>query len=89
MRPAPEAQSDAAWEIRVYPGRDGGFDLYDDAGEGYEYEAGACAWQTLRWENAKGKFTAQAWRGDFPGLVTQRALNVVEVKPGIGVGIGS
>lgn len=31
---------DAVYEIRVYGGRDGKFTLYDDAGDGYDYENG-------------------------------------------------
>ncbi len=33
----------AAYEIRVYRGADVEFTLYEDAGDGYEYENGACA----------------------------------------------
>ncbi len=81
-------QRDAAWEIRVYPGADGAFELYDDAGEGYDYERGDCAWQSLRWEDAKGQFTAEPWRGGFPGSMADRQLTIVQVKPGTGIGIG-
>jgi alpha-D-xyloside xylohydrolase len=28
-------------ELRIYPGRNGNFELYDDAGDGYDCESGA------------------------------------------------
>ena len=35
-----EEQLDAEWEIRVYPGADGAFDVYEDAGGGLGYQTG-------------------------------------------------
>ena len=36
-------------ELWVYPGADGSFDLYEDAGDGYGYERGEYAVTTVRW----------------------------------------
>lgn len=47
--------SEAPLELRVYTGADASFVLYDDAGDGYGYEAGECARVRYRWEEAKGE----------------------------------
>lgn len=39
-RPLRRARADAI-ELRVYPGADGRFELYEDEGEGYAYENGS------------------------------------------------
>lgn len=40
-------------EIHVYPGADGAFACYEDAGDGYEYEQGAYAVTRLAWDDAR------------------------------------
>ncbi len=45
--------------IRVYPGKDGDFALYDDDGVSYDYESGKGATTTtLHWNDAAGTLTA-------------------------------
>ena len=48
---------DGPMEIRVYPGADGRFDLYEDAGNGYDYENGAYTVTRLEWDDEKGVLT--------------------------------
>ena len=53
--------------VRVYPGADGEFTLYNDDGLTYAYEKGEAEVTHLRWDNAKGKLTqtgTMAWSGD-------------------------
>ena len=40
-------------EVRVYPGSDGDFDLYEDAGDGYGYEKGEYTLTRLHWNDAQ------------------------------------
>ncbi len=66
-----EPQSIAS--IRVYPGADGAFTLYNDDGKTYAYEKGESSITHLHWNNASGQFThdgAQAWSGPDSALVT-------------------
>ncbi len=42
-------------EIRVYPGADGGFVYYNDAGDGYAYEQGEYECVTLTWDDKTKK----------------------------------
>ena len=62
--------------VTVYPGADGTFVWYEDAGDGYGYEQGERAWVTLRWDDARRRFTASARDGRYPGMPEKRELTV-------------
>jgi alpha-D-xyloside xylohydrolase len=70
---------DAPWEIRVYPGADGKFTVYEDDNETYDYEKGRYATYDLVWNDAARTLTIGARKGTFKGLVGTRKLNVVVV----------
>ena len=61
------ATHQAIRELRVYPGKDGEFALYDDDGVSYDYEHGKGRTTLLRWHDAAGALTAS---GDDKALVT-------------------
>ncbi len=71
---------DAAYELRVYRGTDGEFTLYEDAGDGYEYENGACAFVKVVWSEAKGELTLSSRQGGFPELVKERDYSIVFIS---------
>jgi alpha-D-xyloside xylohydrolase len=50
-------------EIRVYPGADGNFTLYDDDGVTNAYLKGAGRSAVLRWDDKTGKLTATGDKG--------------------------
>lgn len=54
-----EELQDAGIEIHVYPGRDAVYELYEDAGDGYEYEKGAFTKRKMEWNEAEQKLTIQ------------------------------
>ena len=70
----------AAYEIRVYRGADVEFTLYEDAGDGYEYENGACAFVKMQWSEARGELTLFAREGGFPELVKVREYSIVFIS---------
>ncbi|WP_457353466.1 TIM-barrel domain-containing protein [Roseateles sp. P5_D6] len=70
---------DAPIELRIYPGADAQFTLYEDDGETYRYESGERATVTLRWDDARGVLDVGARDGRFPGLVEQRRFDVTLV----------
>ena len=72
-----DAPSDDPLEIRVYPGRDAEFTLYDDAGDGYDYEQGAYSIIPLRWDNHKKVLTIADRVGRFTGMPDNIKMNVV------------
>jgi alpha-D-xyloside xylohydrolase len=68
---------EAPYEIRVYPGADGRFTIYEDDNETYEYEKGASARYDLTWDDGRRTLTIGARQGSFPGMVARRTLNIV------------
>lgn len=42
-------------ELLVYPGEDGQYDFYEDAGDGYGYEQGQYSITHMEWEEGKGR----------------------------------
>jgi alpha-D-xyloside xylohydrolase len=58
-----EQKQDIA-KIRIYPGANGAFSLYDDDGKTYAYETGDVRITRLSWDDAMSKFSAdgaKAW----------------------------
>ena len=72
---------DAPYEIRVYPGADATFTIYEDDNETYAYEKGQRATYDLVWNDAAKTLSIGARQGGFPGMVATRELNVVLVAP--------
>jgi alpha-D-xyloside xylohydrolase len=73
-------------EVRVYRGADGRFDLYDDAGDGYEYQQGQHSVIPLRWDDRNSILTVGARLGSYPGMLQHRKFNIVLVEKGHGDG---
>lgn len=73
-------------EIRIYPGQDGAFTLYEDAGDGYAYEDGHYATIALTWNDAQKQLTIGARNGSYDGMPASRTFNVVWVKGNHGSG---
>jgi alpha-D-xyloside xylohydrolase len=75
-------------EVRVYPGADGDFTLYEDENDGYAYEKGAHATIAMHWDDAARTLTLGARQGSFPGMLAERTFRLVVVGNGHGTGIG-
>ncbi|WP_454832443.1 TIM-barrel domain-containing protein [Pseudoxanthomonas wuyuanensis] len=71
-----DEKPDAPYEVRIYPGADGRFTLYEDDGESYRYEKGEYATVALTWDDAQHTLRIGAREGGFPGMTGQRTLNV-------------
>ncbi|MDR1757878.1 MAG: glycoside hydrolase family 31 protein [Bacteroidales bacterium] len=78
---------DAPWEIRIYPGADATFTIYEDNGENYRYEQGEKATFTLTWNDKNKTLTITERQGSFPQMIPTRTLNIVTVSPSRGCGI--
>jgi len=63
-----DEQSVAPTELRIYPGSNGSFTLYDDEGDGYGYEQGRHATIELRWDDRRHTLTLGARQGTYPGM---------------------
>jgi alpha-D-xyloside xylohydrolase len=51
VKPYADAPSSEPIEIRVFPGADGSFALYDDAGDGFGYKSGDYSLVRMSWSN--------------------------------------
>jgi alpha-D-xyloside xylohydrolase len=83
-----DAQQDKPIELRIYPGADGSFTLYDDSGNGWGYEKGERATVDIAWNDAAHTLTFTARQGKFPGMRKAREFRVVLVGEGAGSGDG-
>jgi alpha-D-xyloside xylohydrolase len=73
-------------ELRIYRGADGKFDLYEDAGDSYDYVKGQHAVIPMRWSDSAGVLTIGAREGSYPGVVEKRTFRIVLVGSGHGTG---
>lgn len=71
-------------EIRIYPGANGEFVLYEDENDNYNYEKGVLSMISFRWDDKKRTLTIEDRKGSFPGMLTTRKFNirVMQQKPG-------
>lgn len=76
-------------EIRIYPGADGEFTLYEDENDNYDYEKGMYSTITLTWDDAKKVLTVNERKGSFPGMLSEHTFNVVVVSQTNGDGMNS
>ena len=72
-----DAAAGGPLEIHVYPGRDAAFTLYEDAGDGYGYEAGEFATVDFAWDEAARLLEVGQRAGRYPGMPDERDLIVV------------
>jgi alpha-D-xyloside xylohydrolase len=56
-------------ELRIYPGEDGEFVLYEDENDNYDYEKGVCATIPLGWKDAKKTIIIGDRKGSFQGML--------------------
>jgi len=75
-------------ELRVYPGKDASFVLYEDANDTYAYEDGEHATMRFSWNDAARELTLGQRQGSFPGMLATRTFNVVIVGTDHGSGPG-
>jgi alpha-D-xyloside xylohydrolase len=62
--------------VTVYPGANGSFELYEDAGDGYDYEKGAFSTVGFSWNDKTKTLTIGARKGAYPGMLKDRTFRV-------------
>ncbi len=72
-------------EIRIYPGADGAFTLYEDENDNYNYEKGAYSTITFKWNNKTQTLTIGQRKGSFKGMIANRTFNIVLAKTNKGI----
>ena len=78
----PEMQyvGEKAWdnlELRIYPGANGSFTLYEDEGDNYNYEKGQYATITFQWNDKARTLTIGERKGSYPGMLQKRQFTIV------------
>jgi alpha-D-xyloside xylohydrolase len=74
-------------ELRIYPGTDGEFTLYEDENDNYNYEQGIYSTIDFTWEDATRTLGISARKGEFPGMLSERTFQVVVVGQEHGTGV--
>ena len=78
----PEMQyvGEKAWdnlELRVYPGADATFTLYEDEGDNYNYERGVYTTIPMTWNDRTRTLTIGHRKGNYPGMLQSRKFTIV------------
>jgi alpha-D-xyloside xylohydrolase len=78
----PEVQysTEKSWdnlEIKVYPGCNGEFTLYEDENDNYNYEKGMYSTITMKWNDRTRMLTIENRKGEFSGMLKERKFNIV------------
>jgi alpha-D-xyloside xylohydrolase len=74
-------------EIRIYPGADADFVLYEDENDTYHYEQGVFATLSMHWNEKEKTLTIGDLQGQYPGMPTERTFRIIWVGPGSGIGV--
>ena len=64
-------------ELHIYPGADGTFTLYEDEGDGYNYEKDIYTTITFHWNDKARKLTIGKRKGQYPGMLQQRQFTII------------
>jgi len=73
-------------ELRIYPGANGKFTMYEDENDNYNYEKGKYAVFTISWNDKLHQLKISETKGSYAGMPKQQTFNVVLVGPGHGTG---
>ncbi len=63
--------------LRVYPGADGSFVLYEDEFDNYNYEKGAYTEIPMSWDDSSRRLTLGTRKGEYKGMLQSREFTVV------------
>ena len=73
-------------EIRIYPGANGQFVLYEDDNDNYNYEKGIYSTITFDWDDKKKTLMISDRNGSYPRMLDSRKFNIIIVNTGKGAG---
>lgn len=78
---------DAEWEIRIYPGADSSFTVYEDEGDNYNYEKGKSSSFEMKWDDKNHTLTLSDRKDEYAGMPVCRRLKLVRVDKNSGIGV--
>lgn len=74
----------AELDLLIVPGADGAFDVYEDEGDGWDYQAGADSRIPVRWLDAERTVVVGGTEGGFGGASKRRTIRARLMAPGRG-----
>lgn len=74
-------------ELRIYPGADGQFTIYEDENDNFNYEKGQFSTIQFNWNDAQRILTVSDRKGNFAGMLKERSFTIVLVSDNHGNGI--
>ena len=63
-------------ELKIYPGKDAEFTLYEDENDNYNYEKGFYSTIKIIWNDSANTLTIEDRKGEFPGMLKERTFNI-------------
>lgn len=92
--PSVQFATEKSWDdlqVRIYPGADGEFTLYEDENDNYNYEKGKYTTVRMTWSDKDRKLTIHPRMGSYDGMLQHRNFRVVVVDhlKGLGLDNGS
>ncbi len=63
--------------LHIYPGKGASFTLYQDEGDSYRYEEGACSRVVLHWDNRSHTLSMSARNGQYEGMSATQTFNII------------
>ncbi len=82
-----EQEYEGAMEIRIYPGADATFTLYNDEGDNYNYENGKYSAIDLHWNDAERMLSIKKRKGSYKGMQETLNFNIVLAEEDNGKGM--
>jgi alpha-D-xyloside xylohydrolase len=70
-------QSEAPLELHIYSGQDASFLLYEDEGDGYNYEQGSFSTIHIHWQQIARQLIMAERSGSYPGMPEQREFHII------------
>lgn len=83
MGPKVQYATEKRWDnmdIRIYPGANGTFVLYEDENDNYNYENGFYSTITFQWDDQKKELTIGERNGDFKDALNKRQFNLIFIN---------
>ena len=85
--PAVQYATERPWDrllMKVYPGCDASFRLYEEENDSYRYEDGLYSTIDFRWDEARRTLTIGPREGRYPGMWEKRVFDIELVEQGRG-----
>ena len=88
--PAVQFATEKPWDdlqLRIYPGANGEFTLYEDEDDNYNYEKGKYSTIRMTWNDKERKLTIHPRQGSYNGMLQERKFHIVLVNGQDGLGL--